>query len=513
VEVSMKIITVEVEEHTPLTVKIVGHVHDVINKRSHILDGKGLEVPVSSRESNRNGLPTLANLGPHHLEKLNIVGSIGRRSSRASRTGVLPVKINTVKLVVVKHSHDVLSKPVAVGGLDGVAVKLEARRVGRAGPTTEGDDLLPAALDFLEFEELRPDVGLQKDGEVRGQTGEGEVDMRVGGLDLGQLGDVHVEARAAEVVALEVAYVEELGGLLGVADDLVAAVSNAAGLRLACTRGAALSSGVCAELGSDTAEAIAGAAGVEGAGVHAGEIPTCLCTGRLLGARLLRAADSVGDGHRHGVLSLAETDGLAELELGASTEAPGVLVDILDELLCDAEVLAERVAAIAGLDLVDVAGSVLGRLGGLVREGTGAAADPLLHGEGGAEVLLGVVLVEVGGGNLTPLCERGTAVARVDLDSSAVGAGSKHAVNTSEAGLQLNIPGLNSVGGEDTKVDGLLGSLGNVDTLAVGPGPGSSLDSLEVSNSIGSEETQSLGTLVTSIADLESLKTLLQTSL
>ncbi|KAI6766061.1 hypothetical protein HG530_007131 [Fusarium avenaceum] len=471
------------------------HVYNVINKRSHILHGKGLEVPVSSRESNRDSLATLSNLGPHHLEELNIVGSIGRRASRASRAGVLPVKVNTVELVVVKHSHDVLGKPIAVGRLDGVTVKLEAGRIGRAGPATEGDDLLPAALDFLEFEELLPDVGLQKNGEVRGQASEGEVDVRVRRLDLGQLGDVHVETRTAEVVALEVAYVEELGGLLAVADDLVATVSNAAGLRLACTRGTALGSGVCAELGSDAAEAIARAAGVKGAGVHAGEIPACLGIGRLLGARLLRAADSIGDGHRHGVLSLAETDRLTELKLGAAAEAPGVLVNILDELLRDAKVLAERVAAIAGLDLVDVAGSVLGRLRGLVGEGTGAAADPLLHGEGGAEVLLGVVLVEVGGGDLAPLCERGTAVAGVDLDSPTVGAGSKHAVNTSEAGLKLDIPGLDSVGGENTKVDRLLGSLRNVDTLAVGPGPGSSLDSLEVSNGISSEETQSLGML------------------
>jgi hypothetical protein len=122
------------------------------------------------------------------------------------------------------------------------------------------------------------------------------VDVSVGSSDFGKFGDVHVQARSAEVVSLEVTYVEELGGLLGVADDLGTAVSDAAGsVGLACTGGTTLGGSVGAELRGDAAETIAGTASVERAGVHVGEIPACLGTGGLLRSRLLRTADSAGD--------------------------------------------------------------------------------------------------------------------------------------------------------------------------------------------------------------------------
>ncbi|KAI6755448.1 hypothetical protein HG531_004554 [Fusarium graminearum] len=228
--------------------------------------------------------------------------------------------------------------------------------------------------------------------------------MCVGSRKLRKLGDVHVQARTAKVVTLEVSDVEELGRLLGVANDVGSAVTNATrGVDLAGTRRGTLGSSVGAEVGSDTAETIARAAGVERAGVHASEIPASLGTSGLLGTRLLRTANSTSNSHRHRVLSLAETDGLTELETSAAVEAPSVLVDIFDELLCDAEVLTQRVATITRLDLVDEASSILGGLGGLVREGTSTAANPLLGGKGGTEVLLVVVLVEVGGRDLALL--------------------------------------------------------------------------------------------------------------
>lgn len=336
--------------------------------------------------------------------------------------------------------------------------------------------------------------------------------MRVRSGDLGKLGDVHVQAGSAEVVALEVTHVEELGGLLGVADDLSTAVSDAAGsVGLACTGGTTLGGSVGAELRGDAAEAIARAAGVERTGVHVGEIPACLGIRGLLRSRLLGTADSAGDGQRHGVLSLAETDRLAELKTVAACKPPGVLVNVLNELLSDTEVLAEGVAAVTRLDLVNETCTILARLGRLVGKSTSRAANPLLGSEGRAEVLGGVVLVEVGGGDLALLGERGTRITRNDLDSLAISAGGEKRLNACETRAELNIASLNGGGSQNTKVDRLLGRLSDADTLAMGPSPHSVLNSLKTIDIVSCVKTDSLSSLVIGIADLESLNTLLKT--
>ena len=94
---------------------------------------------------------------------------------------------------------------------------------------------------------------------------------------------------------------------------------------------------------------------------------------------------------------------MTELKTIAAVPTPGVLVHTLDEGLSDAKVLTKRVASITRLDLVDETCAVFGGLGCLVGQRTSATAHPLLRSECRTEVLLVVVFVEVGGGDLALL--------------------------------------------------------------------------------------------------------------
>lgn len=104
--------------------KIVGHVDHVIDKRRNLGNRERLKIPIGSGKSNRDSLAALSNLVPHNLKERNVVGSIGRRTIRASGARILPVEINTIELVVVQNSHDVVSKLVTVRRLDSITVKL-----------------------------------------------------------------------------------------------------------------------------------------------------------------------------------------------------------------------------------------------------------------------------------------------------------------------------------------------------------------------------------------------------
>lgn len=416
--------------------------------------------------------------------------------------------------MAVENVDDVGGKLLTVGRLDGIAVQLEGRGVGGISPSSERKNLLPGTLDFLELEELLPNSRLEENGELGGEASKGKVHVSVGSLESSQVADVHVQALAAEVVALEVTDVKELGRLLGVSDNLGAAVRNAAGgVGRGGTRRATLSSRVGAELGGDTAEAVARAAGVKGTRVHASEIPTSLSSGRKLGSRLLRTADGAGDGKGHGVLASTEADGLSKLKTVTASKAPGVLVVVEDALLGDAKGLGDGVARISRLDVVGVAASVLVGLRSLVRESTSTAANPLLGSKGRAKVLGRVVLVEVGGGDLALGSQRSTAVAGNDLDGLAVSSGGEHVVEAKETGSQLEASGLDLADGQDAEVDALRSGLGDGDAFSVGPSLDGGLGVFEVFDRVDGEDADGLGSLVVGVADLEGLGALLEAGL
>lgn len=416
--------------------------------------------------------------------------------------------------MAVENVDDVSGKLLTVGGLDGIAVQLEGRGISGIGPSSKGEDLLPGTLDLLELEELLPHGRLEENRELGGETSKGKVHVSVGSLKSSQVADVHVQALSAEVVTLEVTDVKELGRLLGVSDNLGTAVGNATrSVGGGSTRRTTLDSGVGAELGGDTTEAVARAAGVEGARVHASEIPTSLGSGGKLGSWLLRTADGAGDSKGHGVLASAEADGLSELKTVTASKAPGVLVVVEDALLGDSKGLGDGVARISRLDVVGVTASVLVRLRSLVRESASTAANPLLGSKGRAKVLGRVVLVEVGGGNLALGSQRGTAVAGNDLDGLAVSSGGEHVLDTKETGSQLEASGLDLADGQDAEVDALRGGLGDGDAFSVRPRLDGVLGGLEVLNGVDGEEADGLGSLVIGVADLEGLGTLLEASL
>jgi len=84
------------------------------------------------------------------------------------------------------------------------------------------------------------------------------------------------------------------------------------------------------------------------------------------------------------------------------------------------ELLSNRGAGIAGSNSVFGAASVGIRLGGAVRDGACAAAYGLAGGQGGAEIIRGVVCIELGRRDLAFFDKGFAAVARLDLDVCAV---------------------------------------------------------------------------------------------
>jgi hypothetical protein len=340
------------------------------------------------------------------------------------------------------------------------------------------------------------------------------VHVSVGSLESSQVANVHVQTLAAEVITLEVTDVKELGRLLGVSDNLGTAVGNAArSVGRGGTGRTTLSSRVGAELGGDTAEAVARAAGVKGAGVHASEIPASLGSGGKLGSRLLGTADGAGNSKGHGVLASTKTDGLSKLKTVTPSKAPGVLVVVEDALLGDAKGLGDGVARISRLDVVGVAASVLVGLRCLVRESTGTAANPLLGSKGRAKVLGRVVFVEVGSGDLALGSQRSTAVAGNNLDGLAVSSRGEHVVEAKETRSQLKASGLDLADGQDAEVDALRGGLGDGDAFSVGPRLDGGLGIFEVFDRVDGEKADGLGSLVVGVANLESLGTLLEAGL
>lgn len=293
-------------------------------------------------------------------------------------------------------------------------------------------------------------------------------------LGVGQLGNIHVETFTPRVVTLEVTDALKRGRLGRVSDNAGSAVGDTASSSgLVGTRGTALFGSVGAELGGSSAEPKAVAAGLERTGVETGEIPAGLCALGLAGSGLERTTDGACDGVGHGILSGAEAHTLSNLETVAALPAPGVLVVVLDVGLGDVVGLGQGVARVTISDGVDEAGSIALGLGASVREGSGVTANELLHGEVGAEVGLGVELVQVGAGDSTALGERSTAVSGLDLDSTALGAGSEVVVHAYHAGAELDrvTALLGLCGGEDAEVDGLLGALAirRGDAFSFGP--------------------------------------------
>jgi hypothetical protein len=94
---------------------------------------------------------------------------------------------------------------------------------------------------------------------------------------------------------------------------------------------------------------------------------------------------------------------LSKLQAVAASPTICVLIVKANEISGNTVAGGEGKARIACLDGVDVAGSILLRLGGQVWKGASTATDVLVDSKSRAEVLLGVVFVKVGRGHAASL--------------------------------------------------------------------------------------------------------------
>lgn len=113
--------------------EIVGHEDDIVEERRHLGHGEWLQVPVSRREGRRHGLAASSKLLPHQCQECEVVVGVGagiRRSGGGGRTGVFPVKVNSVQLVLVEERKHAAGKLFSIGGPHGITVSLESGGIG-----------------------------------------------------------------------------------------------------------------------------------------------------------------------------------------------------------------------------------------------------------------------------------------------------------------------------------------------------------------------------------------------
>ena len=134
-----------------------------------------------------------------------------------------------------------------------------------------------------------------------------------------------------------------------------------------------------------------------------------------VGSRDLGTAHGVGDGVWHGRVALAEADLGFLLEVLATSEALGVVVEVFNLVNGEAVDSGNRCAPLAVTSGVYKARTVRVGLGSHVGEFSLGAADVLANGECGAQVVL-VVLFKLEARDATLGRERFAAVPRIDLD-------------------------------------------------------------------------------------------------
>jgi hypothetical protein len=90
----------------PLTVKIVGHVDDVVHDLTDLRNRKAFQIPVGCRRCNRESLSRWQSI-PNKLQKREIVRPVrwapGRNAWDVWSTRVLPVEVNPIKIILIEE--------------------------------------------------------------------------------------------------------------------------------------------------------------------------------------------------------------------------------------------------------------------------------------------------------------------------------------------------------------------------------------------------------------------------
>lgn len=198
------------------------------------------------------------------------------------RTGILPIEVQSIRIVRAKEANQVIHKIFSVLRVRGLPKPLESVLVCGECPAAKGQDL-PKPSHLEEHVELVFRLG-NVDPERLRDGGKGEVHVCVdAGPDVSYL---HTHTGTLLIESLEVRYRAELVRRGPVVDHVYPAIRDATICTWLCrSRGAGVRGSLVAEFGRRAAVASDIAAGVEGTRIEAGVInATCgLCGPRDLG--------------------------------------------------------------------------------------------------------------------------------------------------------------------------------------------------------------------------------------
>lgn len=245
---------------TPLSMKIVRHIDEVVEHLCHVLHRERLEIPVRSWDGNRERATILSKLVSHEAQEATVVDSINgiaTGNALVVSTRIFPIKIDTVESWIrIQKAKHIASDPLAIRRTNSVAIQLIGGGIRRLGPTAERNNLLERRIHVDKLVELIFDVVGDLDVEIRRETGKSKIDVcqRVGLVDVHDLTCVHSQASSSFVVRLKISNASELSGWTLVVSDLHPAVGNApVGVLLEGPRRSSIGRRLRAELGRSSA--------------------------------------------------------------------------------------------------------------------------------------------------------------------------------------------------------------------------------------------------------------------